>query len=177
MNGWMTTRSGAMFIPADPENHEYRITDIASALSKICRYGGHCIEFYSVAEHCVHMAHEAPLQYALEALMHDSAEAYLVDVPRPVKALLRDYRPLEHRIEATIAGQFNLVFDLENGWPPVVKELDNQMLITEQRQNMPNGPSYLPEIEPIPGLKLQCWEPRRAEAEFLSAFHHYSAMR
>ncbi len=56
MNGrgdWMQTATGRQFWPMDPRPHEVFIEDIAHALSMICRFGGHCRRFYSVAEHSV----------------------------------------------------------------------------------------------------------------------------
>ena len=50
---WMQTYSGVQFWPLDPHHSEINIVDIAHALSNMCRYAGHCREFYSVAEHSI----------------------------------------------------------------------------------------------------------------------------
>ena len=72
--------------------------DIAHALSNTCRWTGHTSRFYSVAEHSVRVAERArellaevghglhtQLLGALWGLLHDAPEAYLVDMPRPLK--------------------------------------------------------------------------------------------
>lgn len=43
---WMQLASGQPFWPLDPRPEEIHIEDIAAALSKLCRYGGHCKRFY-----------------------------------------------------------------------------------------------------------------------------------
>jgi hypothetical protein len=43
---------------------------------------------YTVASHCLIMSHYVPEEYALEALLHDAAEAYMGDIIWPVKSYL-----------------------------------------------------------------------------------------
>lgn len=68
------------------------IEDIAHSLSNICRYGGHCKQFYSVAEHsiacCDRMGNGEDASVRLWALLHDAAEAYIGDICKPLKTLL-----------------------------------------------------------------------------------------
>jgi hypothetical protein len=85
----ITTYSGKRFSldEANPENIE--IVDIAHSLSMICRFNGHTQEFYSVAEHCVHMARRlTDRKTALYALLHDAGEAYYGDVTTPLKRIM-----------------------------------------------------------------------------------------
>ena len=82
---WIQTMSGVIFYPLDPRPEEIRIEDIAHALSHQCRFAGHCREFYSVAEHSVRVSRELPQEFMLWGLLHDASEAYLVDLPRPIK--------------------------------------------------------------------------------------------
>lgn len=96
-----TTASGYPFWSLDPRPEDIRIEDIAAHLSRICRFGGalkekafnaagsyEFIEIYSVAQHSVLVSQRVPQEFALEALLHDAAEAYVGDMVKPVKASL-----------------------------------------------------------------------------------------
>jgi len=85
MNAWIQTISGRKFPLAEPDPNQIDIEDIAHALSMLCRFNGHCTQFYSVAEHSMHVSHEISNDLALAGLLHDAAEAYLGDVPSPLK--------------------------------------------------------------------------------------------
>ena len=93
---WITTYGGIHFFPLDPEADKIEITDVAHALSLICRGNGHVKTFFSVGQHCIHCALEAEARgygsrIALACLLHDASEAYMSDVPRPFKQHLSDY--------------------------------------------------------------------------------------
>lgn len=84
------------------------LADIAHALSNICRYNGHCSRFYSVAEHSVRLVMVAPDPVAAIALLHDATEAYMCDIPRPIKILpeMEAYREYEDRLNVAIMTKF-----------------------------------------------------------------------
>src|SRR5258708_22646781 len=42
-----STYGGRQFWPLDPRPEEIHISDIAPALSKLCRYGGHFLRFFT----------------------------------------------------------------------------------------------------------------------------------
>lgn len=168
---WMQTYTGRQFWPLDPRPEDIEIADIAAALSKLCRYGGHCLRFYSVAEHCVHVAAAARPSLALTALLHDASEAYLSDIVRPVKPYLSNYMDIEDGLERTVSERFGTIYPL----PAEVKKLDNAILWAEMLQNMADPPEpwtkWLTD-EPL-NVKLQFWSPERAGAEFMAAFRSY----
>jgi len=65
--------------------------------------------------------------------MHDAGEAYLGDVVKPLKNLLRGYGELEDGIEAAIDAALGPIFSVsEDEWASV-KEIDHAMLIAERR--------------------------------------------
>lgn len=168
----MQTRGGRQFWPLDPRPEEIHIEDIASALSKLCRYGGHCLRFYSVAEHCVHVAAAAPADLKLAALLHDASEAYLQDVIRPIKSHLTNYFAIEADLERCVATRFGLVWPI----PVEVKRLDTAILADERDQAMAAPPMPWPQTtEPPINAVLQFWNPERAEQEFLSSFRLYES--
>lgn len=166
---WMQTYTGLEFYPLDPRVEDIRIDDIASALSKACRYSGHCIRFYSVAEHCVHIASKAPDHLKLTALMHDAPEAYLVDVPRPIKPHLPGYAEIEERLANVIALRFDLIHPL----PHEVKTLDNAILDDERVQNMAQPPRPWGDHGGPLGVTLKFWTPAEAKYQFATAFYRY----
>jgi hypothetical protein len=111
----------------EPTPEMIDIVDIAHGLSNQCRFAGHTKEFYSVAQHSIHVAELAPDNWKLQALLHDASEAYLCDIPRPIKKRLPDYLKIEENLMRVIGEKFG--FD----WPmhKSVKNSDQTMLIRE----------------------------------------------
>jgi 5'-deoxynucleotidase YfbR-like HD superfamily hydrolase len=89
-----------------PEDVE--ITDIAWGLGRTLRYGGHLAQDYHVAEHCIVMSYIVPEEHALEALLHDAAEAYMGDIIWPVKALFPEVSQFEDEILHIIMQAFEV---------------------------------------------------------------------
>lgn len=170
---WMQTYRGRQFWPMDPRAAEVELDDIAHALSMQCRFAGHTTYFYSVAEHCVHLASAVPAEHALWALLHDASEAYLVDVPRPVKPSLTGYLQAEARVMAAVCDRFGL----DRAMPAAVRHADVGILTDERIQAMASPPAPWITDGPGLGIRLQFWSPRQAEAEFIKAFQRLSAVR
>jgi hypothetical protein len=168
---WMQTHSGLMYYPIDPREDDICIKDIAHALSMLCRFGGHCLRFYSVAEHSVHVARSAPDGLRLTALLHDASEAYLGDVIRPLKKALVAYKTAELNLEEVLSRKFGTVFPL----PSEVKALDDAVLFDEMTQNMSKPPRPWAVRNGL-GVKLQFWAPERTKIEFLNSFKEYAIM-
>ena len=161
---WMQVHSGARFYPLDPRPDEIDVADIAHALSLLCRYGGHVDRFYSVAEHCVLMSYAVAPEHALAALLHDATEAYVVDVPRPLKRYLTNYREIEALVWNAICLRFRLAGDL----PAEVKDADDRILLTERDALMSNTryPWMLEGMTPLP-VTIIGWSPGHAEGRYL----------
>lgn len=166
---WIQTYTGRAFWPLDPDPEEVDLLDIATALSRICRYNGHCLKFYSVAEHCIHVASLLPDHLKLWGLLHDASEAYICDIPRPIKPHLTNYYAIEEVIMRAIAERFQL---LPTEIPAEVKYADNQMLTTEQLQIMSPPPRLWTHtgVAPLPNFVLPCYSPDEAYTHFLSTF-------
>jgi len=168
---WMQTFTGRQFWPVDPRPEEVSIVDIAHALAHQCRYAGHCKSFYSVAQHSVIVSRTCDPRDALWGLLHDAAEAYLVDLPRPVKRfsdLGAHYRDLEARLVRVICERFGLSV-VE---PPSVKHADDVALVTEMRDLMAPPPVVWREArntEPL-GMTIYPHSPEVAKREFLDRF-------
>lgn len=101
------TRSGKRITPLDPDPAKIHLDDIAHGLSNVGRFAGQGKEFYSVARHSVHVSHEVEARGGSAeaqryALVHDAAEAYLSDVPGPVKKSLPGYKHAERRVDAAV---------------------------------------------------------------------------
>lgn len=164
---WLQTFLGKQFWPIDPRAADVEIEDIAHSLSMICRFGGHCLRFYSVAEHSVHIFRSVARVHRLWALLHDAPESYVLDVPRPLKPFLTGYRDIESGVMACIAERFGLVGAL----PGEVKQADRRILVDEMQQAMlaPPAPWDCADLEPL-GVELQFWSPAQARDEFLAAY-------
>jgi hypothetical protein len=128
LNDGIRLLSGAMFDYNAPENTDVQIEDIAAALAKVCRFSGHIHQFYSVAQHAINTSRIVPPEYAFDALMHDTAEAFTNDLPTPLKYAVPIFKELEVKIESAMSVKFGFTYPL----PDPVKLADSQMLAIEK---------------------------------------------
>jgi len=167
---WIQTFTGKAFYPLEPEKciEKICIEDIAWSLSMQCRYAGHSKFFYSVAEHCIHVSNAVSTEYAFEGLMHDASEAYLVDIPRPIKPYILGYYEMEKRLMVSISKVFGLQYPL----PQNVKDCDSSILHDERLSLMHEGEKdwYLP-FAKIPGINIHCWSQPLAFRYFMQRFY------
>lgn len=162
---WIQVYTGRPFWPLDPRPHEVDIQDIAHALSMKCRYGGHCLGFYSVAEHSVLVSRHVPAEHALWGLMHDAAEAYLADIPRPVKRDIPGWKELEARVMRAVTERFGM----PTQEPVEVKDVDLAITSDERVAIMALGPAW-DALPPPVGASIRCLSPADAKAAFLERF-------
>lgn len=178
MTPTILTASGTCFNLLEPDPDLIEIEDIAHALSNLCRFTGHTRVFYSVAEHSVRASLCAfvPAEHALEALLHDAAEAYIGDVSSPLKAQLHEYRNIEFGVEQAIRKRFGLPAKKT----PCVKQADLTMLATEKRDLMSaDGDDWpiLRGIAPLAERISASLTPHLARWHFMDHFETYIARR
>lgn len=164
------TYTGLQFHILEPHPEEVNITDIAHALSMLCRFTGHTRFYYSVAQHSYLASFLVPPQFQLEALLHDASEAYIGDMSRPLKHFSecgRLYLEIEAKIEAVIKKKFGLPPTMS----PEVKEADNSLLYAEKKALMEpcDWTHTWGKYEEI-DTTIQPWEPQYAEAQFLRRY-------
>lgn len=165
---WIQTYTGRRFTPTNPNPSAIVIQDIARALSMQCRFSGHLKYFYSVAQHCVLVSYICDSADALWGLLHDATEAYLIDLPAPLKrsGQFDNFKMVEHKLMKAICTKFKLPFEE----PPSVKAADVQLLVTEARDLMVNKRSdWELKVEPLP-FKIEAWTPDQAEDNFMKRF-------
>lgn len=184
---WIQTATGRRFWPLDPRPEDVSIRDIAHALSLICRFVGHALEFYSVAQHSVLVSRLAMTrEEALWFLLHDAAEAYIGDISRPLKrSLWADLGPEQmtsiRNVELKLLRCVGEALDLPtlpkkdtteaDDMTVRLHEADCVLLATECRDLMVRGPSWrsLEGIEPLPD-KIEPLPPKEAKSLFLARY-------
>lgn len=157
------TFSGRFVRPGFVLRTDVCIEDIAHSLSLQCRFGGHTHHFWSVAQHSVMVSRRMPVgcptAWRFAALHHDSSEAYLGDVVRPLK-IEREmgwYRVTERATELTIFEAFGLGDHISLEMMEAIKSADNAQLEWEQAQ----------------GIELRGLDPVTAELLFLNEHAKY----
>lgn len=172
---WIGTFTGQKFRLFDPRQTDICIEDIAHALSNQCRFNGHTREFYSVAQHSVHVSElvgklqpESSFLGLMQGLLHDASEAYIGDMVRPLKRdhRMKPYRIVEDVVQRTIFRKFDLGDELL----AVVRRADDLVLIAEVRDLMASPWDLGYEGEHVPHEPIDPLPPRQAEMLFMDRY-------
>lgn len=128
--GAISTWSGGYIDPLDPNPLDINLADVAHALARLCRYNGHVEGFLSVARHSIWVSERVwsetgDTTLALSGLLHDGAEAYLSDVPRPVKRQLAEFQAYDAAMDEAVMRAFGLPFPI----PAEVMDADRHVLL------------------------------------------------
>ena len=168
MTAWVQTYKGRKFNILFPEDLIVDIEEIAHALSMKCRYGGHCEEFYSVAEHSDLVSRHCKKNQRA-GLLHDAAEAYLPDLLSPQKTcgLFEDLNEIEGKLLRHI---FNF-FGVTEEYPDEVRRVDKliknderQKLMVDMAHGFGHGDWGRGEVL---GADIRCLHPKWAKGAFL----------
>lgn len=164
-------KSGRYLDLLHPMAVDFTFNDIAHGLAMICRFGGQCDQFYSVAEHSVHCASQAAKDGAstieqAAVLMHDAAEAFVGDMVRPLKVEDAVYRKAEERMLHCIEAKYCIEFA---GAAKLIKQIDNEMLIAERLALFTADGVKWPGEDSVRKLEVvfPCWSPSRAKSKFI----------
>ena len=175
---FIETYTGRAFWPLEPKPEDVSIIDIAHNLSNQCRYSGATYVIYVTAQHCCLLADYveqlggSPTD-CLQILMHDAPEAYLVDVPRPIKQFMPEYRQWDKAINNVIRIWLGIDHLPIPSWQD---ELDSRIIADERAQVMSDsGLDWAHGLEPL-GIHIDPWSPQAAEQEFLIRYARYMKM-
>lgn len=152
------------------------IRDIAHSLAFQCRYGGHCKEFFSVAQHSVLVSKMCP-EHPLWGLLHDASEAYCFDIPYPLKVLLSDYKGIEDKIQMAIAEAFGLGVFPGKIYPMKVHEVDKRMLATEERDLFKGQIAWDHSYPPFDDLQIKPRSPEVAKIMFINRYNKLTGQK
>jgi 5'-deoxynucleotidase YfbR-like HD superfamily hydrolase len=152
------TNSGLYINVFEPKSEMINIEDIAHALASLPRFGGHLNKHYSVAQHCVRCCEMAEgFEDKKAALLHDASEAYMLDIPTPIKSMLPDYKKYEGNLMMFIANHFDFEYPLNEK----VHTIDRDMLVYEWENLVVN------ESE-----EFECWDHATAKSRFIDEFNN-----
>ena len=147
MKTYITTNSGKTIDYLNPDPKQITIEDIAHGLSQECRWGAQTKVFYSVAAHSIMVSMvcaETSMLHALKGLLHDASEAFLRDLPTPLKELpeLAGYKIIEARMMKAIGEALDVdLIDL----PPEIHAADRKIALMEDAYLM--NPPHVEENE------------------------------
>lgn len=189
---------GRYFWPLEPNHpgNDYDIEFIAHVLAREPRWASVTVDAngdpsdYSVAQHSVHVAdivnlnrktllpnydwssNAAPTLYGL---MHDASEAYLRDIPRPLKSSLGDYYGIEAQLMSRIIGEFSV--PLNDAIKAATRVVDDMMIFLERDELVgePVVPYQMEDQHPgftirdvIPEFRV--WTAKEAKQAFLDKY-------
>lgn len=173
-DAWIETYTGVRFSLSAPQPEDVCVEDVAHSLAYQCRYNGHIREFYSVAEHSCHV-HDLLVreghrdQVAFSGLMHDATEAYVGDLPAPLKSILPDYKRVEYLVWDAVTVAFGMQLTL----PVRVRELDRLMVLAEKKRLKFDSDHDWGIDGDVPDVHIECWGPQEAKTQFALRFAKY----
>ena len=181
-DAWVCTLSGKRFFPLQCSDEQIDPVDVAQGLSRRFRFGGQAPVDYTVAQHSVEVARMCweNVEMAMWGLLHDAAEAYLVDWQRPVKSAqgwydietdqFLSFDTVEFMVMLSVVKRFGLC---DTHMPLVVEEADHAQLRRERRDLFDARQPLWPDcsgISDLPPIAMPTWRPNRARWEWLHCY-------
>lgn len=186
---WIRTVSAKKFYPMAPHLNQYDIADIAHATAHNNRYNGHMDHAYSVGQHSVLVSEQVLKMWdakkfwdseygsdewmteraivGLQALLHDATEAYMPDMPSPIKLCLPDFMAMEDRIKDSIME----AFDLPHEFHPLIEEVDKGIRGSEIKWLFTALKGDDVWADDIYEIVITPWPVAYTKARFLAAFN------
>lgn len=131
---FMWLEGGERLYFENPDPKKIKAETIGRAAGRLPRWSGQPRKFYSVAEHSIWAAEMARWLFPkntlvqLQALLHDSAEAYTGDVISPIKRLIQGYDDIENAVLHAIGEKYGVELYPKT---PAVARVDLSMTIIE----------------------------------------------
>lgn len=170
----------------DPRPEQIALGDIAGGLSRICRFGAQSTRFHSVAQHAILVSQlvvdAGHPELALSALHHDSHEAYVCDIPSPLKRKLRDagqtlYDEVCDAVDLAIHAALGLAMPSSDA-VEMIKQADQTALMIEAADLLLDSGAGIAKATglamELPGQLGDSLAPDRARAAFLVAHKRLS---
>ena len=167
--GVIRTYTGLLVDVRALRRQDVKTDDIAHALANTCRWGGHSSQFFSVAQHSCNCADSvyrktADAEATLYTLLHDAGEAYIGDIPTPIKCLFPGLLEIEERILETVYEAL-----IPHSLSPAARPLINGVVKNADRVALNHEWCALMQGD----IEMELWLPLRAAAEFKK---RYTAM-
>lgn len=178
--------------PAELSVYDIDWRDVAHALARVNRYAGHTKHAISVAEHCcrVHdwlLMKQHHVRTRLMGLWHDAGEAYVVDIPAPLKRSLPKYKHIAEKAQSVCDNYlWNVMKKHVAEFPhsvdfKAIEYVDKKSCLYEALAGWPGEdlhPIWYDKFgdvvtEDLGVLTPQFWSPERAEAEFRGRLMQY----
>lgn len=180
---WLQTANRRKWSLLNPSPDMVDWSEVAHALSHLCRFTGHTRTFYSVAEHSCKVWEMATLmsddpRVHLHALLHDGHEFVLGDITTPLQTALRAMSPgfrqhwsdLKARTDRAIFAAAGLTDADLAASANLVHHADMAVLMREREVFLGAPPepwdAHLEAIPPAP-VTPRGWTPEQARSEFL----------
>lgn len=176
---WLNTWSGKKVYPYDLKPAMVDIDDIARGLAHINRFAGQLS--YTVAQHSVAVAMalevlipQNPVVW-LQGLLHDASEAYLGDLPAPLKrtGAFPLYDLAEAQAQAAIFEALG-IDEPNEAQSALIKQADLACLALEQRELWPQNRRHADWLEKVSATEGYVFRTPVPQAGFLGAFSRYS---
>ncbi len=171
IEAWLVTKSNQSVHLTHKNVDVFNINDICWGLSQITRFSGQCNQDYKVAQHCCLVCDLVNEEYKLEGLMHDSAEAYIGDIPTPVKRMIPDIKELEFFLYDQICYKYEINPIISTH----VKDMDNVMLNIEGVNLFDTIPNWIDmSLGTVLDQKLvNIWSAETCRYEFMKRFKRF----
>lgn len=186
---YIVVNSGKKFYPFNPSPEMIEIEDVAHALARTCRFNGHTDDHYSVAQHSLimveladrHFDGGASPDFYLKTLLHDAGEAYISDIPAPIKHSIDEVHTKMSALEDHLLRVMFEKYDLSVDplLPPEIHDLDMELLKLEKRQVMKDkeGSWGLEDVTHHEDIEIDPSPAMQSKRRFLEKFREIQELR